>query len=325
MKNRRDFIRNTALGGVGFSLLARDRGMILKTELPDNPLILFDNFHVGQGRSYSWKSKFAAAKHAGFDGFEFAGQDPTSDSWKEAMDLTATTGFKVWGFHMTTRAVIDRLADTIDDEIGRIIENVRVCGKSPLRPYCTLSLSGTEELGGTTVAERGSAKAQDRHWARAYKIISAFDAACSEYEVVGSLYPHINWICDTPQSAFKILQGAQAKSIGSAFCSHHWFGNKNSDDIDTVLANPWMDRLRYVVLTNGHFSDTGFRAARFNDGDIDMAWILAKLYAFGYKGPISSQGWNIGGDPYIACKAFVDGVHAIRRRFFEHPEMNPLA
>jgi hypothetical protein len=52
--------------------------------------------------------------------------------------------------------------------------------------------------------------------------------------------------------------------------------------------------------------------------------VLAKLYKFGYEGPISSQGWAIGGDPYVACKAFVDGVRALRKRFIEYPELNPL-
>ena len=324
MKKRRAFIRDSILGSLGLSISSTAQHH-LQEGIPANPLVLFDNFHVGQGRTYSWKSKFAAAQLAGFDGFEFAGMDPNSESWNQAMDLASATDFQIWGFHMTTRAVIDQMADQMEAEIERIVDNVRICGKSPLQPYCTLSLSGTDELGGPTIAERGSAKAKDRHWDRAYKIIAAFDSACMEYQVTGSLYPHIDWICDTPHSAFRILEGAGARKIGAAFCSHHWFANKNAEDLDAVLTHPLMDRLRYVVLTNGHFHDTGFRAARFDDGDIDMAWILAKLFAIGYQGPISSQGWNIGGDPFIACKDFVDGVKAIRSRFLQYPALNPLS
>ncbi len=291
---------------------------------PDNPLVLFDNFHTGNRRSYSWKSKFAQAQAAGFDGFEFAVVDPNSDRWKEAMDLTPDTNFKVWGFHWTTRAVIDRNAEKIDAEIDKIIENVEVCGKSPLKPYFTLSLSGYAELGGPTFDQRGSARAEDRHWERAYKIIAAFDKACADNGVRGSLYPHVDWICDTPQSAFKILDGANAQTIGPAFCSHHWYANPASIELDEALAHPMMQRLNYVVLTNGLFTNSSFKAIRFNEGQIDMAWILAKLYAFGYQGPISSQGWQIGGDPFVACKSFVDGVKALQKRFIEQPELNPL-
>ncbi len=335
MSDRRTFIKHTAgiLAGLGAgtyaNAAARTPGEISRQpskpiDLPDTPLVLFDNFHAGNRRSYSWKAKFAAAKHAGFDGFEFAVVDPASDSWKEAMDLVPATDFKVWGFHWTTRAVVDRHADKINGEIEKIIENVEMCGKSPLQPYYTLSLSGTDELGGPTIHERGSTKAEERHWERAYKIITAYDQACREHGVRGALYPHINWICDTPRSAFKILEGAGAETIGPAFCSHHWYANKNSAELDEVLAHPMMKRLNYVVLTNGRFSDTGFQAVRFDEGEIDMAWLLAKIYDFGYEGPISSQGWQIGGDPYVACKRFVDTVQALRRRFVEQPELFPL-
>lgn len=334
--NRRDFVKHASYLAAGLGVSANaactnERSETIPAKLsgdqtgfPDNPLVLFDNFHVGNRRSYSWKSKFAQAQSAGFDGFEFAGVDPQSDSWKEAMDLVPDTSFELWGFHWTTRAVIDENADKIDAEIEKIIDNVEICGRSPLRPYYTLSLSGTSELGGPTIAERGSAKAEERHWERAYKIIGAFDKACRDNHVRGSLYPHINWICDTPQSAFRIIEGAGAETIGPAFCSHHWYANSASWELDQVLEHHLMQRLNYVVLTNGIFTNSSFNAIRFDEGQIDMAWVLAKLYDFGYQGPISSQGWAIGGDPYDACKRFVDGVKQLRKRFIEHPELNPL-
>lgn len=336
LSNRREFVRQASYLTAGLGLSANAACAPEKSEtvpasvpeaavdLPNNPLVLFDNFHVGNRRSYSWRAKFAAARNAGFDGFEFAVVDPQSDSWKEAMDLVPTSDFTLWGFHWTTRAVIDEYAPGIEAEIEKIIENVELCGKLPIKPYFTLSLSGTAELGGPTIAERGSAKAQDRHWERAYRIIAAYNNACRENGVRGSLYPHINWICDTPQSAFRILREAAAEYIGPAFCSHHWYANKASLELDEVLAHPMMERLNYVVLTNGVFTDSSFNATRFDEGQIDMAWVLAKLYDFRYQGPISSQGWAIGGDPYIACKRFVDGVRALRKRFMEQPELNPL-
>lgn len=293
-------------------------------DLPNNPLVLFDNFHSGNIGSYSWKTKFAAAQSAGFDGFEFAVVDPRSDRWKEAMDLVPKTNFKMWGFHWTTKAVIDEHADKIDHEIEKIIDNVEICGRLSIKPYYTLSLSGTGELSGPTFDMRGSAKAADRHWERANKIIAAYDKACKENGVVGSLYPHIDWICDTPQSAFKIIAGAGADTIAPAFCSHHWYANDASLELDELMKHPMMQRLSYVVLTNGIFTKSSFKAVRFDEGQIDMAWLLAKLYQFGYDGPISSQGWKIGGDPYVACKQFVDGIRSIRKRFVEHPELNPL-
>lgn len=337
LKSRRSFLMKSsgilAGLGIGSGLMGKDNqvqaseemeNLTPARELPRNPLVLFDNFHVGNRRSYSWKAKFAAAQNAGFDGYEFAGQDPESDSWKEAMDLVPTTNFSIWGFHRTTQAVIDKNADKIEAAIEDIIRDVEICGKLSIKPYFTLSLSGNDELRGPTIQESGSARAEDRHWERAYRIIGAFDKACRENSVKGSLYPHTHWICDTPQSQVKILEGANAQTIGPAFCSHHWYANKNADELDKVLAYPIMERLNYVVMTNGRFRGSNFPAVRFDEGEIDMAWLFAKIMEFGYEGPISSQGWAIGGDPYVACKRFVDGIESLRKRFKTEPELWPL-
>jgi len=337
MSNRRTFVKRMAGTTAGLAIgvpMQLDASTNSSNEpnketatrdLPDNPLVLFDNFHAGNRGSYSWKAKLAAADHAGFDGFEFVGQDTQSDTWKDAVALFSKTRFKVMGFHGTTQAVVDAKAPEIDSEIAKIVNNVKALSQLPIKPYYSLSLSGRGELIGDTIAESGSAKAEERHWERAYKIIAAFDKACGDYGITGALYPHTHWICDTPQSAFKILDGAQAKTIGSAFCSHHWYANSASDQLDAVLSNDYMKRLSYVVLTNGIFRPANFSAVRFNEGQIDMAWMLAKLYDFGYTGPISTQGWRIGGDPFVACKQFVDTIKALRKRFIDHPELYPLA
>ncbi|PHN06528.1 sugar phosphate isomerase/epimerase family protein [Flavilitoribacter nigricans] len=334
--NRRSFLKKTsgllAALGIGLDATARpvapDRTPDSKAAIPpykviDNPLVLFDNFHVGNRRGYSWKAKFAAARNAGFDGYELVTVAPGSDQWKEAMDLMPAANFRVWGMHWTTRAVVDSNFPDIDRDIEQIEELVEACAATPIE-YITLSLSGNGELRGPNIHESGSAKAEDRHWERAYKIIGAFDRACARHQIRGSLYPHTHWICDTPQSQAKILEGANATTIGPAFCSHHWYANRNSVELDEALDLPMMEKLNYVVLTNGRFNGDNFPAVRFDLGEIDMAWMLAKIYEFGYSGPISTQGWGIGGDPYLNCKAFVDGITALKRRFKTQPELWPL-
>lgn len=328
--NRRTFLKKASglLAGMGvinqtFANPAAAPKLNVPKKMPDNPLVLFDNFHVGNRRSYSFKARFAAAQNAGFDGFELVGLAPDSDAWKEALDLIPTTHFTVWGLHRTSKAVIDENADRINADIEQLYEIAEACAKTPIE-YITLSLSGTSELQGPTIDQSGSARAQERHWERAYKIIAAFDDACRKNNIRGSLYPHTHWICDTPQSVEKIMKGANATHIGPAFCSHHWYANKASVELDEALAYPVMKRLNYVVLTNGRFSGNRFPAIRFDRGEIDMAWLLAKIYEFGYDGPISSQGWAIGGDPYVSCKTFVEGIQSLRKRFKTQPELWPL-
>lgn len=332
--DRRSFIKKSTglLAGVGIGTQSFAAGQKEKEEIfdanhaekfPDNPLVLFDNFHVGNRRNYPAKSRLAAAEASGFDGFEIVMLDPATDEWKEMTDLMGGTSFSVWGHHRTIRSVIDNNAENINRDIEKIEEVVEASAATPIE-YISLSLSGNDELRGPTIHESGSARAEDRHWERAYKIISAFDTACKKYNMRGSLYPHTHWICDTPQSQQKILNGANASFIGPTFCSHHWYANKNSIELDNALKLDVMEKLNYVVMTNGRFRGSGFPAVRFHEGEIDMAWLLAKIYEFGYAGPISSQGWAIGGDPFDSCKAFVDGMKTLKERFETRPDLWPL-
>ena len=336
MKNspRRNFLKKTtSLMAVasGFPILGKAQDLSKEApdyvssniEIPDNPLVLFDNFHTGNRRSYSLKARFESAKKVGFDGFEFVSIDPDSDLWKEAMELKEVSDFKVFGLHWTTNTVVDKNANQIDSAIEGIVKAVEACANNRI-DYMSLSLSGTDELGGPTIQESGSAKAEERHWERAFKIIAAFDAACKSFGVTGSLYPHTHWLCDTPESQVKILEGANANSIGPAFCSHHWYANKAAAGLEEVLDYSIMKKLNYVVLTNGKFSGTNFPAVRFNEGEIDMAWVYANIIKFGYKGPISSQGWAIGGDPFQSSKLFVDTMRDLKKRFREQPDLWPL-
>ena len=327
-KNRRVFLQGSSslLGGAlaGISLKSSGDPKSVETlSEPHNPLVIFDNFHAGSRRHYSYSAKFAAARKAGFDGFELVAVDPSSDQWQEVVELMPTAGFQVWGLHWTTKACIDRFAADIEKDIEKIHALAEACSETPIE-YISLSLSGNDELRGETIHESGSARAEDRHWQRAYKIIGAFDEACRKNQIRGSLYPHTHWICDTPQSQQKILDGAGANWIGPAFCSHHWYANKASVELDEALALPMMQRLNYVVLTNGRYRGSGFPAVRFDLGEIDMAWVLAKIIETGYAGPISSQGWGIGGDPFKVAKTFVDEIRDLRQRFQSDPDLWPL-
>lgn len=326
--SRRSFINRSASAftTLGLSGLlaglpsAPERGI---PEIPDYPLVLFDNFHSGSRRNYSYKSKLSSAQKAGFNGFEIVSVDPSSDQWKEIMNLIPAMDFQVWGLHWTTQACVDRFSGEIERDIEKLYEIAEASASSPIQ-YISLSLSGNDELRGPTIHESGSARAEDRHWERAFKIIGAFDQACRKNQITGALYPHTHWICDTPQSQQKILDGAGASHIGPAFCSHHWYAHKNALELDEALKLPMMQRLNYVVLTNGRFQGNGFPAVRFDQGEIDMAWLLAKLITFGYRGPISSQGWGIGGDPLVTSRAFVDTIRQLQDRFKNEPDLWPL-
>ncbi len=289
-----------------------------------NPIILFDNFFEGYKRSYSWKTKFAIAKDCGFDGFEFVMMDFEKD-WTNIEPLLEKHAFTHLGFHYSTQAVIDAQAENIDSEIALLERRIHKIAQIEGNTYMTLSLSGTDELGGETIAERGSAKAEERHWKRAAQIIEAVDRAAAQNQVKVYLYPHIDWICDTPQSLSKILSDADAQTVATSFCCHHWYANDNSCTLEESLELPKMSPLNYAVMTNAKVSPGWFSAVQIDQGEIDIARILGYLWSNGFKGPIASQGAGIPGDPYLACAAVPRYIRSLWQRFHDNPSLNPAS
>jgi sugar phosphate isomerase/epimerase len=290
-----------------------------------NPLLLFDNYFDDYRRQYSWENKLAVVKDAGFDGINFFRFDFESPDWQEVVELPRDSGFGHVGFYVMSDAVIDENADVIDEKIARLRKVVGSIADMdiPADRFVTLSFNGTGELGGPTIAERGSAKAEARHWERGARVTAAFDEACREHSLPGSLYPHIDWLSDTPEAVSRLLQDSGASHIGLGFTALHWHLNSNSGPLDQVLELPGMERLEYVALTNARAYPDGFETRPIDYGEIDLAQILGRLWARGYTGPITTQAYKMGGDPHKHARDAVRYLRDVRERYERAPQMFP--
>ena len=92
------------------------------------------------------------------------------------------------------------------------------------------------------------------------------------------------------------------------------------------MAQPGMERLGYFAVLNGWPKPAEpFRTRPLDDGNIDIATALGLIWQHGYTGPIVSQAYDLGGDPYETARRSRDYLREIHARFLRNPELNPCA
>ena len=291
-----------------------------------NPLYLFNNHFVGHRRNYPYRTRLAIAADLGFDGYEFHPIEPDDDkSWDEAAAAFKSSGLQNAGMYIVGRGATDDEYPKLDADIERtrkIIDRLHAIDPHAFVNYTILSNPAGQSP--PDYREAGSAKAEPRHWERAARLVRAVDRELAERGMSGNLYNHVWFIIDTPAAELRVLQDAEAKVIRPGIAIFHSFFHLGVPDFPELMAQPGMERLGYVALLNGWPKPAEpFRTRPLDDGNIDIAAALGLLWSRGYNGPIVSQAYDLGGDPYESAKRSRDYLHAIHARFVANPLLNP--
>jgi sugar phosphate isomerase/epimerase len=174
--------------------------------------------------------------------------------------------------------------------------------------------------------EAGSAKAEARHWERAARLLREVDNDLAARGMPGNLYNHVWFIIDTPEAELRLIRESGARVIRPGIALFHAFFHQGVPDLPEVLAQPGMERLGYFAVLNGWPKPAEpFRTRPLDDGNIDVAAALGLLWSKGYKGPVVSQAYDLGGDPYETAKRSRDYLHAVHERFQQNPALNPYS
>ena len=89
----------------------------------DNPLIYFDDFHYGNRSEYSLRARLNAAKHIGYQGFEFSNRAQTEDeSFQNELQMALEMGFGPVGIYRMPMGVVDQDAHLLDDSIEKLYD-----------------------------------------------------------------------------------------------------------------------------------------------------------------------------------------------------------
>jgi sugar phosphate isomerase/epimerase len=291
-----------------------------------NLLYLFNNHFTGHRRNYPYRTRLAIAADLGFDGYELHPIEPDDDkTWNEAAAAFKASGLKRAGMYIVAKGGTDEEFPKIDADIERtrrMIERLHA-----IDPQAFLNFSIFSNPAGASTPdyrESGSAKAEARHWERAARIVRAADGELAARGMTGNLYNHVWFMIDTPAAQLRILREAEATVIRPGIAIFHSHFHLGVPDFPEIMAQPGMERLGYFAVLNGWPKPAEpFRTRPLDDGNIDIAGALGLLWSRGYTGPIVSQGYDLGGDPYESARRARDYIREVHARFARNPALNP--
>ena len=293
---------------------------------PLNPLYLFNNHFAGHRRNYPFRTRLAIAADLGFDGYELHPIEPDDDkSWNEAAAAFKASGIKHAGMYLVAKGANDDEVAKIDASIERTrraIERLHAIDPTAFLNYTIQS----NPAGGSTPDYRdsGSAKAEARHWERTARLVKAADDELAARGMSGNIYNHVWFMLDTPAAGVRAIREAGAKVIRPGIALFHSHFHLGVPDFPELMAQPGMERLGYLALLNGWPKPAEpFRTRPLHDGNIDVAGALGLLWSRGYTGPIVSQAYDLGGDPYETARRARDYIREVHARFLRNPALNP--
>jgi sugar phosphate isomerase/epimerase len=293
---------------------------------PPNPLVLFNNHFAMHRRNYPMATRLAIAADVGYDGFEFHPTEPTDDTaWSEMESAYRASGLRLAGMYVVAKGINDDEADQLDAEIARV--NAIIDRLAVIDPRAFLNLTLMSNPAGRSTPDyrdAGSARAETRHWERTATMLRAVDAHLARRGLSGNLYNHIWFMIDTPEAEIRALAESEAKVIRPGLATFHAHFHLGVPDLPDCLAPVDWRRLGYLALLNGWPKPAEpFRTRPLDDGNIDIAAWLGCAWSHGYTGPIVSQAYDLGGDPYLTAQRSLAYIREVHARFTRNPALNP--
>lgn len=293
-----------------------------------NELILFNNHFVMHRRNYPYRTRLAIAADTGYDGYEFHPIEPGDDkTWDEAAAAYRASGLRRAGMYIVAKGTNDDDHDKFDAEVDRARRMIDRLAAIDPRAFVNFTiLSNPAGKSTPDYREAGSAKAEARHWERTARMLRAIDAHVALRGLTCNLYNHVWFMIDTPAAEVRAIRESGAKVIQPGIALFHAFFHLGVPDLTEVLAQPGMERLGYFAVLNGWPKPAEpFRTRPLDDGNIDVAAALGLVWSKGYKGPIVSQAYDLGGDAWLTAKRSIDYIRSVYDRFQRNPALNPHA
>jgi sugar phosphate isomerase/epimerase len=290
-----------------------------------NPILLFNNHFAGHRRHYAYATRLAIAVDVGYDGYELYPLEPDNDrEWEEAAAALAASGLRHSGMYVTIKGVNDDEVEQQAQQLERLHAMIERLARLSPRPFLNLTISSNPTGHSPRYHESGSAHAQPRHWERAAYLVRKADEMLAANGLTCNLYNHVWFIVDTPQAELRILAEAEARVIHPGIAAFHAHFHEGVPDPAQMLALPGMERLSYVALLNALPRPEPFRTVPIDQGQIDIAGLLAHLWQQGYMGPLVMQAYDLGGDPYVTAQRSIAYVREVWERFERNPALNPV-
>lgn len=139
------------------------------------------------------------------------------------------------------------------------------------------------------------------------------------YGIRIAIYPHTNFVAETPEDSYRIAMATERNNVGSVFNLCHFL--KVMGDVDP---KPILEKIRpklFAISISG--ADTGQTTEMEWDrliqpvgkGSYDVYQVVKDLWDLNYQGPIGFQCYNIDGNPREFLKTSMDSYRSFLERY----------
>lgn len=121
------------------------------------------------------------------------------------------------------------------------------------------------------------------------------------YGIRIAIYPHINFLVETAEDAFRIAQKADRDNVGSSFNLCHFLRTDSEENLEKVFSMT-LPKLFIVSINGADGGDTQQMdwdqlIRPLGEGSFNVYRFVEMAVDKGYKGPIGIQCYNLKGDP----------------------------
>ncbi|MCX5661213.1 MAG: TIM barrel protein [Planctomycetota bacterium] len=262
-------------------------------------------FHHRDGR-YTPKARAAMLKELGYAGTNATLWDDRA--WSDMPELLAqldAQGLALSGIYLT----VDVSAGVIDPRLPGLLERLR--GRGTL---VELAMKGLGEY------DKPSAPRAD---GRAGELINRVADLAGGQGLRLSLYPHCNFWLERLEDAVRVLMRVNRDDVGVTFNLFHWL----YVDGEELTARLELALPRLCNVTVNGATRRGPRDCTIeplDQGQQDLFAFLGTVARMGYVGPVSLQGFGVGGDVYANLRRSMAAWRDITGRVARHADWSRL-
>lgn len=247
---------------------------------------VFDN-GVGRG-SWTPEQQAKTLKELGFDGISYNYTTPSAlAAWQKAFK---EQGLKIYGLYLFT--YVDR-PEHFDPSFKEAVKLLR----------------GTETI--IWLAMPGPRQKGD-YEAQAVRNVQEMADLAAEQGVRVAVYGHFGMYVETGADAARLVKLANRPNVGASINLCHEFLSKKGDAIEETLKR--VAPLSILTSVNGIDVANKNYLLRLDQGDLDIAVYLKKLFAAGYRGPVGLQCYSVPGDIRENLKADIAAWKKIQEK-----------
>ena len=137
-----------------------------------------------------------------------------------------------------------------------------------------------------------------------------------------AIYPHVNFLAETPQDGLRIATLAKRENVGTAFNLCHFLKTDEDENLEQVI-DKIFPKLFAVSISGADKGDT--RSMRWDrliqplgEGSYDVYKVMSLLWDRGYQGPVGFQCYQIPGKPEQFLKTSIQTWNHFKKLYASH-------